>query len=736
MKKNAIKTTALALSAAILIGIGATAVCAQNNTEAEKKTAEKPKATAASSTTGIPSKDETVYVLSGADGSAKQVLVSSWLQNAAKADQLEDLTNLKDIENVKGNEEYTLGKNGALTWNAAGEDIYYQGTSDQQVPVDMQIHYTLDGKDITPEELAGKSGKVTIRFDYQNHQFETVTVNGKQQKVYVPFVMLTGVMLDTDVFRNVTVTNGKLENLGNTIAVIGVALPGMQENLGISKDDFNIPDYVEITADVTSFDMEPTLTIATTSLFDNLNTEDLDFDNLKEQAHKLVDGMTQLMDGSSKLYDGLNTLLEKSGSLVNGIDQLANGATQLQAGADALAGGASQLQAGASQLSAGLSALDSNSAALNGGAQQVFNTLLSTASTQLAAAGLSVPGLTIGNYAEVLNGVIASLDETAVYQSALQQVTDGVNARRGEIEAAVTQVVQQQVSTEVTAQVTAAVRQNVQQAVEANKEQIRAAVILKATSMTPEEYQAAVDAGLVTPEQQAAIDTAVESAMTAEIEKQMESDKVKGQISAISQKTTEEKMASDEIKAVIAENIELQVEKAISDTMASPEVQAQLQAAAEGAKAVIALKSSLDSYNGFYLGVLAYTSGVSSASAGANDLIAGASTLKGGMDTLSSGVNDLNSGIQTMKSKTPDLVNGITALRDGSKALNEGLTKLMNEGIQKIADLAEDDLQDFTARLSASIDAAKGYTTFSGVNQQTEGTVKFIYKTDSISAKN
>lgn len=442
------------------------------------------------------------------------------------------------------------------------------------------------------------------------------------------------------------------------------------------------------------------------------------------------------MDGSSKLYDGLNTLLEKSGSLVNGIDQLANGATQLQAGADALAGGASQLQAGASQLSAGLSALDSNSAALNGGAQQVFNTLLSTASTQLAAAGLSVPGLTIGNYAEVLNGVIASLDETAVYQSALQQVTDGVNARRGEIEAAVTQVVQQQVSTEVTAQVTAAVRQNVQQAVEANKEQIRAAVILKATSMTPEEYQAAVDAGLVTPEQQAAIDTAVESAMTAEIEKQMEGDKVKGQISAISQKTTEEKMASDEIKAVIAENIELQVEKAISDTMASPEVQAQLQAAAEGAKAVIALKSSLDSYNGFYLGVLAYTSGVSSASAGANDLIAGASTLKGGMDTLSSGVNDLNSGIQTMKSKTPDLVNGITALRDGSKALNEGLTKLMNEGIQKIADLAEDDLQDFTARLSASIDAAKGYTTFSGVNQQNEGTVKFIYKTDSISAKN
>lgn len=736
MKKNVMKTTALALSAAILIGVGATAVCAQNNTSSAKAVSEKPSTPAVTSkANSVPSKDETVYVLSGADGTAKQILVSNWLQNTAKADQLEDLSHLKGIENVKGNEEYTTGKDGSLIWDAAGEDIYYQGTSDQQVPVDMQIHYTLDGKEITPEELAGKTGKVTIRFDYQNHQFETATIDGKQQKIYVPFVMLTGVMLDTDVFRNVTVTNGKLENLGNTIAVIGAAMPGMQENLGISKDDFHIPDYVEITADVTDFDMGPTLTIATTSLLSNLNAEDLDIDNLKDQAQKLVEGMNQLMDGSGKLYDGLNTLMEKSGTLVDGIDQLAAGATQLQSGADALNGGASQLQSGASQLSAGLNTLDSNSAALNSGAQQVFNTLLATANTQLTAAGLSVPGLTIGNYADVLNGIIASLDETAVYQSALQQVTEGVNARRSEIEAKVTQVVKAQVSAQVTAQVTDGVRAKVTEGVKANEEQIRAAVIFSATQKTPEEYQAAVDAGLISEETQATINTAVEAAISAKIEEQMESDDIKAQIADLSQKTTEEQMASEEIKATIAQNVELQVEKAISDTMASPEIQAQLQAAAEGAKAVIALKSSLDSYNGFYLGVLAYTSGVSSATAGANELIAGANTLKGGMDSLTAGVNNLNSGIQTMKSKTPELVNGITALRDGSKALDEGLTKLMNEGIQKIADLAEDDLEDLTARLSACINAAKGYTTFSGISQQTEGTVKFIYKTDSISSQ-
>lgn len=734
MKRKATKTTALVLSASLLLGAGATVVYAQNAAP-EEKVDEKPPVAATTATTGIPSKDETVYVLSGADGSAKQVIVSNWLQNTAKADMLEDVANLANIENVKGNEAFTEGKDGTLTWDAKGADIYYQGTTDQQIPVDMKISYTLDGKSISPEDLAGKSGRVTIRFDYQNHQMETVNVGGVQQKIYVPFVILTGTMLDTEVFRNVTVTNGEMENLGNEIAVMGIALPGMQENLNIGKDTIDIPNYVEIAADVESFDMGPTLTVATTAPFQQLDSGHLDAAGLKEQAHKLTDGMTQLMDGSNQLYDGLNTLLEQSGTLVSGIDQLAAGALQLQNGISALKDGTTQLQTGASQLADGLTTLDANSAALNGGAQQVFLSLLSSANTQLAAAGLNVPTLTIENYAEVLNEVIASLDETAVYQSALQQVTEGVNARRGEIENAVTAAVQQQVSTAVTTQVTAAVRQTVQQTVQANEAQFRSAVVFQATGMTLKDYEAAVEANQISPEQQAAINAGVEKAMAAEVEKQMQSDEVNAKIAAISQKTITEKMASDEIKATIAQNTDLQVQKAISDMMASPEIQNKLQAAAEGAKAVIALKTSLDSYNSFYLGLLAYTSGVSVAASGAQDLLAGADALKDGTGKLANGVDALNSGMQTMKDKTPSLLDGITALKDGSALLKDGLKKMMDEGIEKIANLAENDLEALSDRLSATIDAAKGYTSFSGAHQDTESLVKFIYKTDSISIK-
>lgn len=728
MIRKSTKVMALLLGATVAVGSVSTAVSAKTVTPAPAVKS------AAASSDSAPVKDETVYVFTGADGAVRKVLVNDWLQNTGSAAALDDVSRLSDIENVKGDETFTTGADGALVWDAKGEDIYYQGTTDQSVPLEMTVRYTLDGKPISPEDLAGKSGKVTIRFDYKNTQFEEVKVNGKKTKIYVPFVAMTGMMLDTEVFRNVTVTNGKMENLGNTTVVIGIAMPGMQENLDINPKDLEIPNYVEITADAENFKLGSTITVASASILDGLNSEDFSFEDLSKSVDQLSDGMNKLMDGSGKLYDGLCTLLEQSNALVAGIDQLSDGATKLQSGADALSSGASQLYSGASQLSQGLDTLNANSEALNGGAAQVFNTLLSTANSQLAAAGLSVPTLTIGNYADVLNGVIASLDENAVYQSALQQVTDGVNARRGEIEAKVTEVVRGQVLSQVTAAVTEAVRENVSQQVHANETAFRTAVVQQALGMTLEEYEAAVQAGLVPQDKQDMIDAAVASAMDAEIEKQMESEQVKALLQQKIQQTTDEKMASEEILATIAQNTQLQVEKAISDMMASEEIQSKLQAAAEGAKAVIGLKTSLDSYNGFYLGVLAYTDGVSSATAGAHELMAGTDTLRSGMDALDSGVGELSGGIATMQEKAPMLINGITQLRDGSKQLDEGLEKMMKEGIQKLVDLADQDLENLTGRVCACIDVAKNYTSFSGIHAGTEGRVKFLLRTDAIDA--
>ncbi len=677
MNKKSVKALAVLLCAALLAGTAGMAY-AMNTDEKDE-----PKAETATVTEAVDSseltKDETVYVLAGSDGSVKKIIVSDWIKNEIAGSKINDKTELTDIENVKGNETYTLNSDNVTVWDAEGNDIYYQGNIDKELPVSLTISYKLDGKSVTADEIKGKSGKATIRFDYKNNQYETVNIDGKNEKIYVPFAMLTGMLLDSDTFRNIEVSNGKLINDGDRTAVVGIAFPGLQENLAIDKDKLELPDYVEITADVTDFTLGTTVTIATNEIFNEFDTSKLDnLDKITDSVNQLTDGMNQLLDGSSALYEGLGTLLDKSAELVSGINTMADGAEKLKDATVKLDDGADKLNRGATQLADGLATLESNNSKLNGGAKQIFETLLSTANTQLANAGLTVPTLTIDNYAAVLNEVISSLDSTKVYNQALEQVTRAVEANRSAVVAGVTAVV---------------------------REQVAGQVIYAATNgqMTKETYDAAVSAGQI-PQ---ATQTAIESAVNAQ-------------------------MQSEQVQATINEQTELQIKKLISDNMASEEVQSKLAAAETGAKSVIALKASLDSYNSFYLGLLSYTDGVASAADGAATLADGTSDLKDGTSQLKDGMATLYDGILKMKDGAPALTEGVSKLKDGSMQLSEGLKKLNDEGIEKITNLVNGDVKGVVTRLKATIDVSKNYKNFSGISDDTDGQVKFIYRTDEI----
>ena len=316
MNKPSFKITAIILCAVLCLSSIVTVFALTNDkTEEQKKDAVTVTTTANTNKDTI--KDETVYVLAGADGSVQKIIVSDWIKNALGASSITDSTGLSNIENVKGDESYTISGN-AKVWDAQGNDIYYQGNIEKELPVGLTVSYKLNGNKVSADEIAGKTGKVSIRFDYDNRQYENVKIDEKEEKIYVPFAMLTGMLLDNGHFRNVEVTNGKIINDGDRTAVVGIALPGLQKNLGISKDKFDIPDYVEITADANDFSFGMTVTIATNELFNNLDTSKLDsVDDLTGSIGELSDGMKQLIDGSSALKGGLTTLLDKSKELVS-----------------------------------------------------------------------------------------------------------------------------------------------------------------------------------------------------------------------------------------------------------------------------------------------------------------------------------------------------------------------------------------------------------------------------------
>lgn len=725
---------------------------------------------------GNISKNETVYVIANADGEAKKIIVSDWIKNVGDNKKIDDVSNLENIENIKGNETYTINENNMYQWNADGKDIYYQGTGKGELPVKLKISYTLDNKRISAEDLAGKSGKVKIRFDYNNTQYENVKIDGKgkEEKIYVPFLMMTGMALDNEIFSDVEITNGKIINDGNRTFVAGFALPGMQKSLGIDKDKLEIPEYFEITANVKNFELTTSLSLAVNDFFSNIDFSDADkgIDSLTKSLEKLKSASDKLIDGSSTLYDGLGTLLDKSNELVAGVKKLRDGAEKLNNGANALDNGAAELASGAKSLdygasklkdgsvnlydgfqslysgtnalnngvvdlkgyietlSSGLNTISQNSNALNAGAEQVFNTLLSTADSQIAAAGLSADKLTIENYSKVLDSLINSLsDENAkqlAYNTAFETVSATVNSQRDVIRTAVETTVRKQI--------------------------VESVLNSAGYSMTAEAYDIAIAAGDIPNDVQVQISTAVAA-----------------------------QISSSDILAIIENNTEQQIQNLIDTNMNSQEVQSQIAQGIEKAKAgrnsLSSLKEQLNSYNEFYQGVIGYTNGVDNATAGAREILNGTSTLKNGSDSLKNGASqlktgagalkqgaselkngssalkdgseklsigagdinrgtrDLFNGISTLQSGNGALIDGIKQLKNGSMSLNSGLKQFKKDGVDTIVNAVDGDIKGLVNRFKAISKVSGNYKSYSGIAKDMNGKTDFIFKTDSIESK-
>lgn len=348
-------------------------------------------------------KDETVYVMTNADGAVQKVIVSDELKNATKAAALKDKSDLKDITNVKGSETFKQNSDGTITWDAQGDDIYYQGSSEKTAPVQVKVSYTLDGKTVSADEIKGKSGKVVIRYDYSLDK----DVLKEQGAENVPFLAMTGFIFDNAGFSNITVSNGKLVDDGDRTIVMGFAFPGLRDVLKLGDEAANIPEYVEVSADAKNFKLNSTMTYATCEWAKAVNTDKLkNAGDLSGALDQVSSAVTKLTDGSSQLYEGLSTLLQKSGEMKSGLDTLDKGAASLSSGAE--------------QLSTGLTTLDANSESLKAGAYKVFTTLCTEAQTQLntalAAKGLGSVSLTPETYSANITNLLNSLSAGAYEQ--------------------------------------------------------------------------------------------------------------------------------------------------------------------------------------------------------------------------------------------------------------------------------------------------------------------------------
>ena len=281
---------------------------------------------------------------------------------------------LKDIENLNGYEEYTE-KDGKLIWENQGNDITYQGTTDQEPPISVSISYALNGKDISAEELEGQSGELQVQYKFKNN----ARTKGHD---FIPFIVLGGFILDNETFKNVKIDNGKIIDYDQSEIVLGYAVPGLDDNLHKSikgaeeyLNKIDLPEQFTISADVEDCTMNMGLLIATSNIGDFNIKDSIDLKDIKSKVKKLQDGADALVNGAEQLSDGTGKLASASSEVSGGADKLASGTKKLNKGAKKYHKGNKKfhkgLKKGLSSAKSGTKKLKDGSKALAKGAKQV-----------------------------------------------------------------------------------------------------------------------------------------------------------------------------------------------------------------------------------------------------------------------------------------------------------------------------------------------------------------------------
>ena len=755
MKKKLVKTISISLAALLAIaGISYSALSgnekvASADTSKDAKTIQNTIESNVKFNEVGEDNEETVYVLTDANGNVNKTIVSDWLKNKDGSDKLEDKSDLKDIENVKSDADYITGEDGAITWNANGEDIYYQGTTDKQLPVDVKVTYLLDGKEMSPSEIAGKSGKVTIKFEYTNNQKKEITVNGKKTEMYVPFTMISGMILDGNKFRNVEVNSGKVISDGNRLVVVGLGFPGMNSNLALSditsdgKTEF--PETVEVTADVEDFSLALTLTMGSADLISAVDVDSVTaVDDLKDVVKKLVESTDALQTGSSKLNEGLKTLKnsfgtystgiktyvntvnsnigllnEKVPSFVDGTKQISDGVGQIvgaMEGDNGAVSGANQLAQGSAELSNGLNDL-ANSVGTVGSTDN--NTV--TGAVNNIATGSS----TLFSYVDKMlagfddqNGSYGLTNGSKAVSDGSKAVSDGVNALVSQLNKMI-QTINTSISDDEKsiAQLNAVIRggKNPQTGADLTAQEIAV-------------YNAQI-------QQLTGANTALKTML-----QNMNPETMNQQLTTLSQGA---KSVADGASGVLNGVATLQNGLKEFKTQGNTLVQGTAQLNSSMSQLVAGIGKLQAGSVQVKDGSAALASGVNQLyGAVKNQLQPGVSTLYDGANLLSTSVNQLYEGtkptakdVNTLLSGTDQLASGIGELQTGAETLSSGMKQFNDEAISKVSDFVNGDLTTITERIKATVNLAKDYNIYSDAVEGKSTSVKFIYETDGINVE-
>ena len=730
-------------------------------------------------------KDETVYTFLNSDGSLKKATVSEWLHSEGGFDQVEDESILSDITNIKGDEVPEVNGN-KLIWNSTNEDIYYQGSTNKELPLSMEVSYYFDGNKVNPEDILGKSGALEVHIKIINNEEKTQVIKGRTKYISSLFPVAVITDLKTDIFKDIEADDATIINESKNQILTFATVSGASQMLAESDIDTlndisdKLKDEFVIKANVTDFEM-PSILMAASSMTD-VDHEDMNSDKLNkltDGVNSLKDATAEILDGTVKLHDanielndkmgefqssyakfqdGINTAKNSQGDIVDGAKQINEGITQMKALMESLTsqlGSLSMDEIGNLLTSAGTTVSS---------LPETVNTLNSM-KTQLEAAKKQLSTLSDTIYAQYTTEenaanttallkeqfakpALKSLSEqlgTAVDNSTLSiplTLTDAdkeaiANTIKGSISANVNQEGLADAATDIVSDL--AKLKAMEAGCTEDNEACKAQALTDAqkefgafTTQIPNNISAGVDTeaisngltGLIASKVPG-IQSEVKTAVKTQLNDALNSDTAQNDLAK----------GAYEASTVIVQNVAKSTQASLTDELTA--MQGQLDSAINLCDTMTSsVNGLLDQAKNVDLNkVSSLGSSLQAAGPGIDKLIEGSSKLydgtksmQDGLNTLSSSSNDVTDAINKFKDATQEL-----AEQTGN--LNSGVQEFSTDGIDKLStevDNAIGDLDTVLDTANATLDQSIDYSNYAGAGENMKTTVKFIMKTDEV----
>ena len=659
-------------------------------------------------------KDETVYSKLDNEGNNYKTIVSTHIENKENADLINDISDLLNIKNTSNDATYTQDGN-KFVWNANKSDIYYQGETSKELPIECKIKYELDGKEVSANEIAGKSGKVKVTVQYTNKEERTVDINGKKVKMYVPFVVVAGTIIENENAKNIEVSSGKVIDDGTKSVVVGMAMPGLQESLGVSKNNVEIPSDVEITMDATNFETSSIVSYVTPKVLEEDDLKIFDkLDDVYGQVNTLQKSMNQIQDGANTLKDGTAELANGANALKNGTSELANGASTLKDGVTSAYNGAQTISSEVAKSTQSLK---------NDKTEALDDATLETIKKQAAAASQLTEEQKAQIKAQAQTSSVLTEEQKAQITAQAKQSSILTQAQKDAITAQAKQsaVLTQKQKDAITAQA--------KQSATLTAEQ-KATIISNAqrnypTQLTEAEKALVIATAQSTAKQTAvttALETAQSTATTTAVATALETAQSTATTTAVATALETAQQVATQTAVTTALETAQQIATQTAVTTAVTTAQSTATTTAMQTSTTVAKQVGNQAKKTFTNQVVSQMSTLGN---GLKQLTSGLSQLNEGANTLANGTNQVNAGASTLADGTNQVNEGANTLADGIKTFNE-------EGIKKICNYINGDVKDLTSRVEKLTDLSKDYNNFTMLDGKNSGEVKFIMIADAV----